>query len=102
MNLESSRVKFSHRKAIKKGHVLGSSNIIGYKKDHCKLVLVPEEAKMIKKIFELYATGEYGFYKLSRILKELRYLNKKGNLYDKDTLNRIISNPKAHKWTFNK
>ncbi|MBP3921104.1 MAG: recombinase family protein [Bacilli bacterium] len=90
----SSRVKFGHREAIKKGHVLGSSNIIGYKKDNCKLVIVPEEAKMIKKIYELYATGEYGFYKLSRSLKGLGYLNKKGNLYDKDTLKRIISNPK--------
>ena len=28
----SSRVKFGHREAIKKGHVLGSSNIIGYKR----------------------------------------------------------------------
>ena len=30
----SSRVKFGHREAIKKGHVLGSSNIIGYKKEN--------------------------------------------------------------------
>lgn len=90
----SSRVKFGHREAIKKGHVLGSSNIIGYKKDNCKLVIVEEEAKMIKKVYELYATGEYGFYKLSRALKKLGYLNRKGNLYDKDTLKRIIMNPK--------
>jgi len=90
----SSRVKFGHREAIKKGHVLGSSNIIGYRKDHCKLVIVPEEAQLIKKIYELYATGEYGFYKLSRSLKELGYLNKNGNFYDKDTLKRILMNPK--------
>lgn len=90
----SSRIKFGHREAIRKGHVLGSSNIIGYKKDNCKLVIIKEEAKFIKKVFELYATGEYGFNKLSKTLSTLGYFNKNGNLYDKDTLKRIIQNPK--------
>lgn len=90
----SSRVKFGHRQAIRKGHVLGSSNIIGYKKDKCRLVIVENEAKFIQKVFELYSSGKYGFYKLSKKLSSLGYYNKKGNLYDKDTLKRIISNPK--------
>lgn len=90
----SSRVKFGHKQAIKKGHVLGSSNITGYKKNNCKLEIVPEEAKMIKIIYELYITGEYGFYKLSKKLGSMGYFNKKGNYYDKDSLKRIIENPK--------
>ena len=90
----SSRVKFGHRQAIENGHVLGSSNITGYKKDNCKLVIVENEAKFIKILFELYATGEYGFQKLSKKLSELGYLNKKGKLYDKDSLKRMIENPK--------
>src|SRR5574344_1140753 len=53
----SSRIKFGHKQAIQKGHVLGSNNIIGYKKDNCKLVVVEEEAKLIQTIFELYASG---------------------------------------------
>ncbi len=64
----SSRVKFGHRQAMEKGHVLGSSNIIGYRKDKCKLVVVPEEAKFIKKVFELYTTNEYGLYKLANVV----------------------------------
>lgn len=90
----SSRIKFGHRQAIEKGHVLGSSNIMGYKKENCKLVIVESEAKFIKKIYELYATGEYGFYKLSKKLGSLGYFNKNGNLYDKDTLKRMLENPK--------
>lgn len=90
----SSRVKFGHREAIRNGHVLGSSNIIGYKKDNCKLVIDLEESKFIVNVFELYASGEYGFYKLSKKLASLGFFNKNGNLYDKDTLKRIISNPK--------
>ena len=90
----SNRIKFGHKEAMKKGHVLGSSNIIGYKKDKCKLVIIEDEAKFIRKIFELYATGNYGLYKLSKALGELGFYNKNNNLYDKDTLKRIISNPK--------
>ena len=90
----SSRIKFGHHQAIENGHVLGSSNITGYRKEKCKLVIVPEEAKLIQTIFELYATGEYGLYKLSSKLASLGYHNKNGRLYDKDTLKKIISNPK--------
>ena len=90
----SARVKFGHKQAMAKGHVLGSSNITGYKKEKCKLVIVPEEAKFIRTVFELYATGEYGFHKLAKKLGTLGYYNKKGRFYDKDTLKRMISNPK--------
>ena len=90
----SASVKFGYRKAISQGHVLGSSNITGYRKDNCKLVIVPEEAKMVRRIFELYATGEYGFHKLAVKLSKEGYRNKKGRIYDKDSLKRMIQNPK--------
>ena len=90
----SQSVKFGHDKAIAKGHVLGSSNITGYRKNKCKLVIVDEEAKFVRKVFELYSSGEYGFQKLSKRLANEGYLNKKGRFYDKDTLKRIIENPK--------
>lgn len=90
----SARVKFGHRQAVEKGHVLGSSNITGYKKDNCKLVIVESEAKFIRTLFELYASGEYGFQKLAKKLSTLGYLNKKGKFYDKDSLKRMIENPK--------
>ena len=90
----SKRVKFGHHEAIKNGHVLGSSNITGYKKDKCKLVIDKDEAKFINKLFELYASGEYGFYRLAKKLGMLGYYNKKGRLYDKDSLKRMLTNPK--------
>lgn len=90
----SSRVKFGHKQAINKGHVLGSSNIIGYKKNNCKLIIDDNEAKFIMMVFQLYATGQYGFYKLAKKLGDLGYYNKTGKLYDKATLERIIRNPK--------
>lgn len=61
----SAHVKWGHKEAIKKGRVLGSNTITGYKKDNAKLVIVESEAKVVRKIFELYAIGKYGFYKLA-------------------------------------
>lgn len=90
----SSRVKWGHKEAIKKGRVLGSNQITGYKKDNAKLVIVEEEALKVQKIFELYATGKYGLHKLSKELYDQGLTNTKGNIYDKDTLKRIIQNPK--------
>lgn len=90
----SSRVKWGHKEAIKKGRVLGSNIITGYKKDNAKLVIVEEEAKKVRKIFELYASGKYGFNKLAMELHRQGINNNKGNIYDKDTLKRIIQNPK--------
>lgn len=90
----SSRIKFGHRQAILKGHVLGSSNITGYRKEKCRLVIVDDEAKFVRTVFELYATGEYGLYKLAKKLACMGYYNKKGRIYDKDTLKLIITNPK--------
>lgn len=90
----SSRVKWGHKEAIKKGRVLGSNSITGYRKDNGKLVIVESEAIVVRKIFELYATGNYGFCKLAIKLHKLGINNSKGKIYDKDTLKRIISNPK--------
>lgn len=90
----SSRVKWGHKEAIKKGRVLGSNNIIGYNKNNATLVIEPNEADKIREIFKLYATGKYGFTKLALILYNRGIKNSKGNIYDKDTLKRIIENPK--------
>lgn len=90
----SSRVKFGHAQAIKRGRILGSNRITGYKKNNGTLVLVEEEANFIKKLFELYASGKYGFYNLAIQLKNLGYLNTKGKIYDKSSLQRMIKNPK--------
>ncbi len=90
----STRIKFGHREAILKGHVLGSSNITGYRKEKCKLIVEESEAAFIRTLFTLYASGQYGFQKLSKKLFEMGYHNRKGNLYDKDSLKRMIENPK--------
>lgn len=90
----SSRVKFGHAQAIKKGVVIGNSRIFGYKKDRGRLVIDESQAKMVKLIFELYATGSYSMKQIENILWEKGYRNTKGNKISHTTLSNTISNPK--------
>lgn len=89
----SERVRFGFRNSIKNGVVLGNSKIWGYEKDKGKLIIVPEEAKMIKELFELYAKG-YGFRTIEKKFKEKGYKNTKGRPFGYSTLSRILVNPK--------
>lgn len=89
----SSRIKWGHKEAMKKGKLLGST-ITGYKKKNNHLIIVEEEAKVIREIFFLYVTGKYGLAKLGNVLFDRGITNSKGNPYDKDSLKRIIENPK--------
>lgn len=90
----SLRIKWGQQNAIRRGRVLGSSKILGYTKDKASLKIDLEESKVVREIFNLYATGKYGLNKLGLVLAKKNILNSKGNIYDKATLRHIISNPK--------
>lgn len=89
----SERVRFGFKNSIKNGIVLGNSKIWGYEKDNGKLVIIPEQAKIVKELFELYAEG-YGFRAIEKIFKEKGYFNTNGRPFGYSTLNRLLTNPK--------
>lgn len=89
----SSRVKWGAHNAIKRGRVLGSKTFGYYKKD-TKLFIDEKESKIVKLIYNLYATNQFGLDKLALELKKRGYVNSKGNIYDASTLKNIIKNPK--------
>ena len=73
----SERTKFGFKRAIDKGTVLGTDNIWGYKKDKGKLVIDEEEAKIVKKIYDIYANdSKIGLKKLSTELEKYGYYNR--------------------------
>ena len=73
----SERTKFGFKRAIDKGTVLGTDNIWGYKKDKGKLVIDEEEAKIVKKIYDIYANdSKIGLKKLSIELEKDGYYNR--------------------------
>lgn len=90
----SERVKFGFRESIKKGTVLGSNNIWGYRKENGKLVIVPEEAKMVKEIFDMYANLDMGVRKIADELTDKGYRNSNGNPFSFSSIKGILINPK--------
>lgn len=90
----SSRIKFGHAQAIKNGVVLGNSRIYGYDKKGGKLTINPEEAEMVRLIFEKYATGVWSTPKLEKLLYEMGYRNYKGKKINRGVIQHIIANPK--------
>lgn len=90
----STRVSFGHAQSIKKGRVLGTSNMFGWTKKDCKLTIVEEEAEMIRKIFELYATGDYSTKSIETYLYEHGYRGRTGKKIGSNTIKHIITNPK--------
>ncbi len=90
----SERVRFGMKRSREKGHVLGNNVITGYTKEKGKLKIDDKEAKMVRRIYSLYASGEYGLSKISKILYEEGYKTKKGDYIHVTTLRRMITNPK--------
>lgn len=90
----SERVKFGHKKSIENGVVMGNSRIFGYTKQNGKLVIDEHEAKMVKMIYELYATGDYSLREISEVLEKQGFLNHSGNPIAHTTIKAIIKNPK--------
>ena len=90
----SERVRFGMKRSREKGHVLGNNVITGFTKEKGKLKIDEKEAKMIRRIYSLYASGEYGLSKISKILYEEGYKTKKGDYIHITTLRRMITNPK--------
>ena len=74
--------------------MLGNSRIFGYRKDNKRLVIDEDEAKMVRELFELYATNEYSMKQIENIFWEKGYRNHNGNKIAHTTMSGMISNPK--------
>ena len=77
------------RKGIHNGRVP-----FGYVKDKAtnKLVIVPEEAEIIKKAFELYSTGNYTDRKIAEYLDHHGFKTRRRRVWSKDTVRDFLQN----------
>ena len=90
----SERLKFGFRESVKKGTVLGNDSIWGYRKEKGKLVIVEEEAEMVRTIFDLYANGNLGVRAIAKMLSDSGLRNTNGNPFSFSTIKGILVNPK--------
>ena len=90
----SERVKFGFKRAINGGVVLGNNKIWGYKKHDGKLIIDEGQAKVVRKIFEMYTTQNMGIRAVCIALAEKGYMNTNGNAFSFSTVKNILINPK--------
>ena len=90
----SERVKFGFKRSIENGVVLGNDRILGYKKDNGKLVIDEKEAKIVREIFDMYATQNLGIRTISARLADNGYRNSNGNPFSFSTIKYVLTNPK--------
>lgn len=102
----SERVRFGYKRSIERGIVSGNNNFYGYKKDKGKLVIVEEEARLVRLIFDEYSKEKMGTQRLGHYLySEYNIVSKTGRPLAGSVIGRIIRNPKykgyfcAHKET---
>ncbi len=94
----SERLKFGFRQAIKNGHVLGNDQLWGYDKKDCVLTINEEEARVVRRIFDLYANQQMGIRRISQMLYDEGFTSRQGGPFNVLTIRHILCNPKYKGW----
>ena len=87
----SEEVKRSMTVNAKKGN-LQSTPSFGYKAEDHALVIVPEEAEIVREIFRRFVDGE-AMYALSRSINARGIRTHRGNPFENRTIDYILNNP---------
>ena len=94
----SQNIKIGSRQRAKSGKFIGSA-MFGYKsvpdtddpKGTSKYVICPEEAEVVRKIYDLYCQGN-GLKVVARTINEQGYRSKQGNAFSITGIHKILTN----------
>ncbi len=92
----SSNIKWSYKKRFKEGRILlNPKNFLGYGKDeNGKIYIIPEEAKVITMIFNIFTQGHTA-HEIAQILMKEKIKTIRGNKkWDAQSVLRILQNEK--------
>ena len=92
----SENVKLGLKMKMQRGEMVGANNCYGYKIDKVNktLVIIEEEARVVRKIYELYIEG-YGTKGIANYLEEKHIMTRKGHYeWSTATITRILTNEK--------
>ena len=89
----SENMKWRIKKDFSQGIIWGGKDKYGYKydSDNTTFIVVPEEAAVVKRIFELYIAGA-GFQKIANILNSEGIKPMTANEWSKNNVTAVISN----------
>lgn len=79
------------RKNFAEGKPYGGASMLGYKLEKGKFTVVPEEAAIVRRIFDLYLAGN-GFCKICRKLTDEGIKSYTGKAWNKSAIGEVISN----------
>ena len=92
----SGNVKIGLKNKMERGIMVGKQRCLGYDvdKENNTLVIIPEEAEIVRFIYERYLEG-YGSKVVARMLQERGYKNRSGNTtWSEGTVKQIVKNVK--------
>lgn len=90
----SERVKWGIRRKMEDGWVYGYSRMLGYRTENGVLVVVPDEAEIVKRIFHSYVYEGKGCHTIANELNAAGFLSVNGKMWREDGVCRILKNDK--------
>ena len=88
------RTRMVFEKGVQDHKVYGNSKILGYRKDHCSLVIDEEEAKIVQIIFDLYVNKGMGTRRIAKELASRNLTRASGTQISARTISTVLANPK--------
>lgn len=90
----SERVKWGIRRQMENGWVYGYSAMLGFRVNNGKLEIVPEEADIVKRIFNSYVYEGKGCHTIANELNADGLFTVRGKMWREDGVCRILKNDK--------
>lgn len=89
------RLNRGRMKSVEEGKYIGGCPPYGYNYNKLtqKLEINPEEAEIVKYIFDLYVNEDLGDMKIATLMRERNIKTKLNKTWDKTTVRKIITNP---------
>lgn len=91
----SANIRWANTKKAEKGLMLNASAPYGYRydPDNKTLVIVPEQAEIIRKIYDLFVKENMSVYKIANLLNADGIISPRGSKWAHTNLRRILKNP---------
>ncbi|MDD3107258.1 MAG: recombinase family protein, partial [Bacilli bacterium] len=87
----SENMKWRIKKEFEQGMMWGGNSCLGYRLENKQLILVPDEAEIVRMIFQLYIDG-IGADTIGKILDERGIESKKASKWNRSSIITILSN----------
>lgn len=93
---KSTAVKWGYNAGVRAGKIYFGGKMIGYDYDSAnnRLIVNKEEAKVVKRVFDMYTEEGLGQYRICNALAEEGYFNSAGKKYTRSTIKRMLQNEK--------